>query len=315
MSIYDLQPRFAALFDGLKVAHGTGKGEWIKRPLRAEDWVKHLQGHGPGIGVAPLREDSTVAFAAIDLDEPDFGAAREMQRYIPGPSYIEISRSGNAHVWVFFDKACPAWLAMGVLREATLAAGKKGVEVFPKNPDFGRVKLGNYINLPFHGDSRHIAYFPESLDPQLYELEEFLTEVEEEGRNDPEKWLARAELMQISPPSARADRSSFGDKDQLHRCAERIITGEAGTIYDGTRNATIFMLAKCLLNWRQYTAEEAIETISAVNDDCFETPAPIAEIRRIVGNVEQGQYTSTGCDDPLVHQYTDPTCPIAHPRR
>jgi hypothetical protein len=309
MNVYDLAPRFAALFDGLKIAHGTGKGEWVKRPLRTEDWVKHLQGHGPGIGVAPLREDNTVSFAAIDLDEPDFDAAREMQKYIPGPSFVERSRSGNAHVWVFFDKACPAWLAMGVLKEAVLAAtNRKDVEVFPKNHDFERVRLGNYINLPYHGNNRPVLG---ALDAP-YALQDFISTAEGQ-RNDPEKWRVRAEFMQLTPPSERTQRSTFGDRRHLHSCAGRIIDGEAGPIVEGTRNAVFFMLAKCLMNWEQYeTADEVITTLLEVNRDLCDPPERESEIRRIVGNVAQGQYTSTGCDDPLVEQYADPECPIAH---
>jgi hypothetical protein len=88
-----------------------------------------LQGDGPGIGIAPLRPDSKVGFAAIDLDEPDFDAARRMQEFIPGTSWIERSRSGNAHIWVFFVEPIDAWVPMGVLRYATTAVGKQGVEV------------------------------------------------------------------------------------------------------------------------------------------------------------------------------------------
>ena len=312
MSVYDLAPRFAALFDGLKQAHGTGAGRWVKRPLRPEDWVKHLQGVGDGIGVAPLREDNTVAFAAIDLDEPDFDAAREMQRYIPGPSFVEVSRSGNAHVWVFFKPACPAWLAMAVLKEAVLAAGKQGVEVFPKNHDFAKVKLGNYINLPYFGGTRHMTETVGS-ETVTWGLDEFVGKAEETA-NDPAKWRARADIMQISPPSERKDAAEFGTQTHLHSCAERIISGEAGPIVDGTRNAVLFMLSKNLLNWQQVNREEALDILASVNNDLFDPPAPMAEVTRIFANVERSQFTSTGCDDPLCIQYSDPSCTIAHPR-
>lgn len=310
--IYENWRRFAALFDGLKVAHGTGKGEWVKRPLRPEDWIDHLLGKGPGIGVAPLRPDNTVAFAAIDLDEPDFDAAREMQDYIPGTSFIERSRSGNAHVWVFFSEPCPAWLAMGLLREATLAAGKNGVEVFPKNHDFERVRFGNYINLPYHGDSRFVL----SGGMANFEipLTQFLNRAEA-GRNDPKDWQRRAAFMQIGPPKAASERSEFGTQKALHSCAERIISGEAGPITEGHRNAVFFMLAKCLLNWTEIDSGEALEILRAVNDDLCDPPESDFELRRILGNVERAGYTSTGCDDPLVQPFADPSCPIANPRR
>lgn len=331
-NVYELAPRFAALFDGLKIAHGTGRGEWVKRPLRPEDWVKHLQGHGPGIGVAPLREDNTVAFAAIDLDEPDFNAAREMQQYIPGTSWIERSRSGNAHVWVFFKSACAAWVAMGILKEATLAAGKKGVEVFPKNWDFERVRFGNYINLPYHGDSRPIlcgrtAASTAGCDKHARRpggqvicscnaplpLEEFI-DAAESNRNDPVDWERRAALMQIVAPSERTDRAEFGTQRNLHVCAERIISGEAGPLTEGHRNAVFFMLAKCLTNWALVDHDEALDMMRSVNADLCDPPEADSELRRILGNVERARYTSTGCDDPLVAPFADPNCPIANPR-
>jgi hypothetical protein len=310
VNAYETYPYFASLFDGLRVAHGTGKGQWIKRPLRPEDWVKHLQGVGPGIGVAPLREDSTVAFAAIDLDEPDFDAAFEMQRYIPGPSFVERSRSGNAHVWVFFYTACPAWLAMGVLREAHLAAGKKGVEVFPKNPDFERVRFGNYINLPYHGKARPII----RPDGELT-LDQFL-EAAESGRNDPDDWQSRAGWFGLVPPSERTASTEFGAQKNLHSCAERIIQGEAGTIPHGHQNAVLFMLAKCLTNWNQVTHDEVLDDfLLPAAADLFDPVPPRSEVLRILANVERARYTSTGCDDPLVQPFTDPNCPIANPRR
>lgn len=311
----ELVGRFAALFDGLKIAHGTGKGQWIKRPLRPDDWIAHLRGEGPGIGVAPLREDNTVAFAAIDLDEPDFEAAREMQMYIPGTSWIERSRSGNAHVWVFFDKACPAWLAMGVLREATLAAGKKGVEVFPKNWDFARVKLGNYINLPFHGSERPIVGYSGDQGKGLSEmsLDGFLR-LADQTRNDPDDWAKRASMMQITPPSERKASAQFGTQKNLHSCAEHIISGEAGPITSGHQNAVLFMLSKCLTNWEQVDHDEALDMLLSVASDLFDPIPPRSEIVRILNNVERGQYTSTGCDDPLVQLFADPNCPIANPR-
>lgn len=321
--------RFATLFDGLKIAHGTGRGEWVKRPLRPQDWVDHLNGRGPGIGVAPLREDNTVRFAAIDLDEPDFDAAREMQRYIPGASFVERSRSGNAHVWVFFSAACPAWLAMGVLREATLAAGKRGVEVFPKNWDFERVKYGNYINLPYHGDQRPILRDPGDVEPfqdswypdeqaarersaKEYPLNEFL-ESAQESLNDPDDWHRRASLMQIEPPSNKRS-ATFGQQPNLHSCAERIIDGTAGVVSEGHQNATLFMLAKCLTNWEQVDHDEALDLLWTTASELFDPVPPRREVVRILSNVERARYTSTGCDDPLVQPYSDPRCPIANPR-
>lgn len=317
MNLYELQPRFAKLFSGLDTAFGYNSKppRWIKRPPRREDYLKHLQGEGFGIGIAPLRPDNTVLFAAIDLDEPDFEAAREMQEYLPGRSFIERSKSGNAHVWVFFEEPVEAWVAMGVLREATIAAGKKGVEVFPKNWDFARVRLGNYINLPYHGDTRKVV--SEFAAPggvtMYYTLEGFVTQAEQ-NLNVPEKWRRRAHLLQVPNPADR-DRANqdFGTQQNLHMCAEWIIEGNAPPISDGHRNAVFFALARQLSNWALVDSDEALDLLRSVNDEATDKTDD-SELRRILGNAERGQYTSTGCDDPLFAPYAHPNCPIAQGR-
>jgi TOTE conflict system primase-like protein len=306
-NIYELQPRFSRLFQGLEAAFGTGKGQWVKRPPRPEDFIEHLEGKGPGIGIAPLRPDNTVLFAAIDLDEPDFDAAREMQNYLPGPSFIERSRSGNAHVWVFFSDPVEAWIPMGVLREATLAAGKKHVEVFPKNHNFAQVRLGNYINLPYHGESRFI--YNNGMTGMELSLEAFLSAAER-SLNDPKEWETRATVwLQLSPPDHRQATSEFGTQERLHICAEALVSGETPPPAPGHRSNVFFMLAKCLTNWTGCDSAEALEYMRQVNNSSPD-PIPDSEVSRILGNAERGRFTSTGCDDPVVEPYTHPDCPI-----
>lgn len=314
MNVYKDYKRFAALFEGLQTAFGTGAGRWVKRPPRPEDWVAHLEGRGAGIGIAPLRPDNTVMFAAIDLDEPDFEAAREMQGFLPGVSWLERSRSGNAHVWCFFREPVAAWVPMGVMKEATLAAGKPHVEVFPKNHDFSRVKLGNYINLPFHGSERLIVSSSLDADAEPPTLDQFLSEAEA-TRNDPDAWKKTAKWMLISPPEERTTRAEFGTQRNLHICAEHIISGEAGPITVGHRSVVYFSLAKMLTNWEQCDHDEAWEILQSVNEASAPDSIPDSELRRILSNAERGQFTSTGCDDPLFAPFAHPDCPIAHPRR
>lgn len=317
MNLYELQPRFTALFDGLKMAYGTGRGEWVKRAPTPNDWLRHLKGEGPGIGIAPLRPDNTVMFAAIDLDEPDFDAAREMQEYIPGTSFVERSRSGNAHVWVFFKEPLEAWVAMGILKEATRAAGKDQVEVFPKNHDFAKVSLGSYINLPYHGDTRPVVSFTKdegnALRHARWSLEGFINEALL-YRNDPEKWRQYARYMLINEPEPRESTQQFGTQPNLHICAQHILSGEAGPITEGHRSVVYYNLAKQLTNWAQTDHEEVVEMMRSVNDFSAPDSLPDRELLRIINNAETKQFTSTGCDDPVFMPYAHPDCPIAYPR-
>lgn len=309
MSLYELQPRFVSLFSGLETAFGTGQGRWVKRPPRPEDWANHLAGRGPGIGIAPLRPDSTVLFAVIDLDEPDFDAGREMQKHIPGASFVERSRSGNCHVWIFFAEPVAAWLPMAILKEATLAAGREAVEVFPKNHDFTRVRLGNYVNLPYHGAARPVL----AKDGGAMPLGQFVAEAEG-SLNDPADWQKAADWLLLSAPNNRRSGQEFGTNPNLHSCAEYVIHGEAGDITEGHRNAVFFMLAKCLTNWSEVDHDEALDFLLGVNEDLCSPPEDPHELRRILSNVERARYTSTGCSEALVLPFTDPHCKIAHPK-
>ena len=306
--------QFAALFSGLDTAFGTGKGSWVKRPVQRNDYASHVRGEGAGIGIAPLRPDNTVTFAAIDLDEDDFEAAFEMTEYIPGPAWVEKSRSGNAHVWVFFSDPIEAWVPMGILKEATLAAGKDHVEVFPKNHDFSRVKLGNYINLPYHGNERPIVARRE--DGTLYPVgfDNFL-HVATARRNSPNEWRRKAEWLLISPPDQRERSAEFGTQPRLHICAEHVLEhADTNPVTEGHRAAVYFALAKQLTNWRDCDHDEALMLMRSVNEASPDTISD-SELRRILGNAERGQFTSTGCDDPLFAPYAHPDCPIANPRR
>jgi hypothetical protein len=318
VNVYELAPRFRALFDGLDTAFGTGRGQWIKRPPRIEDFVDHLMGKGPGIGIAPLRPDNTVKFAAIDLDAPDFDGARAFQQWIPGPSFIERSRSGNAHVWVFFREPLEAWVAMGILKYAIDAAGYKHVEVFPKAHDFSRVALGNYINLPFHGHERPIIDGGGDVP-----LEGFLMRAET-TLNEPEDWRKRAAWLMIEDPSKRQQREGqeFGTSRTLHICAEHImenVFSGAAPIAQGHRSVVYFNLAKQFANcelWSEVETLEALRAIRDASDEALGQPRKSdSELERYVRNAYEKRYTSTGCDDPVFTPYAHPKCPIANPRR
>jgi hypothetical protein len=318
--LYAALPRFRRLFTGLDTAFGTGDrpGRWIKRPPRPEDWLDHLQGKGNGIGIAPLRPDNTVMFAALDHDVVgDFDTGREMQALIPGASFMESTRSGKVHVWVFFKEPIEAWVVRGVLHEVAKAVGHPHTEIFPKNHDFARVKLGNYINLPFHGDKRPIFRPNQTQPAPRYTLEMFLDGAEG-SLNDPRKWHQRAAFLLIPDPAQRKESGSgkpFGEQDNLHMCAEHIIANaESNPLREGGRHDTIFALAKQFSNCRMYDHAETLEFLRYVNSHAL-PPIADSEVVRMLRNAETHQYTSTGCDMPNVAVYVHPDCPIAHPRR
>jgi len=294
---------FAELFSGRLDAIGSGRGGVERRRVTLDDYAAHLRGEGDGIGIFPLRDDGTVSFAAIDLDEPDFDAAQEMADLLPGVAWLERSRSGNAHIWAFFAGAIPAWVPRGIMREVLAAVGKPNVEVFPKQDRLGPDMIGNYITLPLHGKERQFLAIPSDLAITLTM----------EARNDPADWQTRAQFLGIAPPEEREQPAVFGRQPYLHRCAERILRwARVNPVVAGHRSVVYFSVAKQLLNWEAIDEEaawEQLQNLEAHSPDRI----PERELRRIFNNAARRGFTSTGCDDPLMAPYVAPDCPIAHP--
>lgn len=292
---------FMRLFAGRQDAYGTGKGEVVRAPVKAALYEQHLRGDGKGLGIFPLLDDGTLHFAAIDLDEPDFDAARSMQELLPGVTWLERSRSGNAHVWAFFTEPCEAWVARGLMREATVAIDKPRVEVFPKQDRLMEGMVGNYINLPYFGEERPMV--------DASSLAEFVGRALV-LRNDPESWRKRARFVGIEAPEHRISTSEFGEQAQLHPCAEHIIANRFDNpIRAGHRNVVYFNVAKQLLNWRDLDEDEAWDLLAEL--ECASPDRiPESELRRLFENAKRGEWTSTGCDDPLMGPYILDDCPI-----
>lgn len=300
---------FAKLFDGRKDVRGTNKGGVIHG---VSDWAQAYQEHlagKVGLGVFPVRDDNTVLFGAIDLDEPDFVLAVELQSLLPGTSWIERSRSGNAHIWVFFDAPLECWAAKAILRSATMAVGRPDVEVFPKQEALRDGMVGNYINLPFYGDTRPIL--PNETQGTRLALEQFLEQAEAQ-RCSASEWRDRAKSMGAGPPELRESTSDFRSRSKPHMCATYMLEHkDDNPLQVGHRAVVLFNLAKMLANVETFDEDEVLELVEDYNQ-AGEEAVPASEVARFVGNAFRGEFTSTGCDDALMTDYVHPNCPIAH---
>jgi hypothetical protein len=321
---------YMRLFRGRQDAYGTGEGRWIKKPPRRYVYENHLQGIGPGLGIAPLLDNGKVWFAAIDLDEPDFDAARELQKFLKfGHTFIERSRSGNAHIWAFFEEPIDAWIPRGIMREAIAGIGKPTVECFPKQNRLLAGMFGNYINLPYHGEARPILIptldggtlpRPSGLPTPLGEvtLEMFVRAAMKE-LNSPIEWRKRADWLMIAPPEEREhEAAEFGTASDLHICGQEIIARrDEVPVSEGHRNVVYFCLAKMLANWEACDREEALYMMKLVRDSADQqgvSHVTDSELKRILSNAERGKFVSTGCDDPLMAPFISASCPIGNPK-
>jgi hypothetical protein len=164
--------QFRKLFRGHQNAHGEYglvKGEkrvkTEKTPIPDEMWESHLAGEGPFIGVIPIREDSQCYFGALDVDDDEIDhvtLAQQVQE-LHLPLIVCRSKSGGAHLYVFFKEPVPAKLLIERLKIwADLLQLKnpdgRAIEIFPKQHKLSGTRIGNWINLPYYGGDETDRY-------------------------------------------------------------------------------------------------------------------------------------------------------------
>jgi len=166
--------RFAKLYRGYAQRYGRftiegreesgkfkGKAQTLDKPITAADYAAHVNGEY-GIGIIPLTEDDRVHFAAIDLDEypndPEGHAkwVREIVMAVKGQNVlVTMSKSGGLHIWLFTEEGMPASDAIAYMKSLAAHIGHAGTEIFPKQSSrSSATDVGNWINLPFFGDTR-----------------------------------------------------------------------------------------------------------------------------------------------------------------
>lgn len=206
--------RFAELFRGYQARYGryditgetvaeekvAGKARTVDQEITIKEYTSHVEG-GVGIGVIPLREDSMINFAAIDIDvyKQEDQAKRNLTHedialaLMETPLIVTKSKSGGIHVWLFASTPVSARLATDYLKAQAAQLGVAGCEVFPKQTErHSDDDVGNWINLPYYGGKR-TAVIPsksgsvvEYIEP---DLEQFLSIAEAAAQAVTEDYL------------------------------------------------------------------------------------------------------------------------------
>jgi hypothetical protein len=170
MDYHNLAKEFHALFRGLERAHGTyliqsrdgnklrGKAETVVGQVTDDLWEKHLRGD-QGIGIVPITDESTVRWAAIDIDVYeglDIGAMEKCLEDTKIPLVLCSTKSGGIHAYLFLKDWTPADLVREKLTQWAYVMGHHGTEVFPKQSKLAsEADVGNWINSPYFGDTRY----------------------------------------------------------------------------------------------------------------------------------------------------------------
>ena len=186
MTQEELPQKFYELFRGLDRGHGhydlsksvnegnkkKGRAMFVTGPATVESWADHLAGKS-GLGIVPIRDDSTVVWGAIDVDTYSIDLPALSKKLKETPLLVCRSKSGGAHIFCFASEPIPAKLMQERLSRAAAALGYGGVEIFPKQTELlaERGDIGNWLNMPYFGgedSSRYCLIDGESVTPEFF---------------------------------------------------------------------------------------------------------------------------------------------------
>lgn len=149
---------FAQEQDSVKV---TGKGVTKREAPTLAHWQDHVAGKN-GLGIIPIRSDSTCYWGVIDIDQYDLDlptlATRIHKLKLPMVPFR--SKSGGCHLAVFFKEPVDAKVLQEKLGKIAASLGYGGCEIFPKQTQIlvDRGDTGNWLNMPYYNGDMGMRY-------------------------------------------------------------------------------------------------------------------------------------------------------------
>lgn len=299
------EQRFSDLFRGFESRHGryavkrqessgkmSGDAKTLDSAPSVEDYGAHLRGEY-GIGIIPLTSDNRVYFGAIDIDQYPVSHAKIADAVRELPVLVTRSKSGGAHIWLFVAGGAPAEQVITVLKEWAAELGYGGCEIFPKQSYRAkREDVGNWINLPYFGDTRKCVMVDRNGSPVDLDLEEFLDVAEKCAQSVDEHFLTEV------APRVRGQRDLSDSKEDWEDgppCLQRIV--KDGGPPEGTRNAFFFNAAVYLA--RKYTSPDTVKDKLTKLNAAFEDSLPTAELERSITSATTKEYGYQCSQAPL----------------
>ena len=225
--------RFQALFRGGKKAYGksniasetksgkiTPKYTSVKSPLTPTQYQAHLNSEFR-LGVYVIDESDLCSFSVVDIDDynVDHMGLTKKLKALQLPSCVCTSKSGGAHIYLFFENPENPAKVREVLGEVAKYVGYPKAEIFPKQNSISEGKVGSFINLPFVGgkSSATVCYTengPLDFHGFLDYVESRLTTIEKIAA------VVRSAAAEKSNPSSSSEtREPSGRNDYLHSYA------------------------------------------------------------------------------------------------
>lgn len=297
--------RFMALFDGLDRAYGVyaldgvrsakgkekGKARTVLGAVDESHFSNHLDGT-VGLGIIPIRDNSTCSFGVIDVDEYsglDVESLSAKVKKLKLPLVVLRSKSGGAHLVLFMKHPTPAVAVRKALMDCALILDFGGSEIFPKQENLAsKNDVGNWINMPYFDALRTTRYA--LVDGEPLSIEQFLDHAESMSTTE-------AALLDIHPPT---DEVLEGGPPCLQALA-------SNGIPEGFRNETMFSFG-VYAKLKFPDNDEWKNQLDIYNNSYFHPPLPFQEVSGIAKAIEKKDYFYKCKNAPLCHYCNKDLC-------
>jgi hypothetical protein len=249
-----------------------------------------------GLGIAPIRDDTTCNFGAIDIDVYsglDHSSIAQRLQKLGFKLVVCRSKSGGAHLYLFLKSPAPAAKLRSYLQEVAAAIGRPtGTEVFPKQTYFAAddpQASASWINLPyFNAADPNCARYAVRADGYAFTLDEFIEHAEE----------CRVEVSVLSKPvNATLD---FPDGPP---CLQAIAS--SGGCPAGARNNGLFAIGVYL---RKAHPDRHGAMLDEYNQLYVSPPLPSEEIVQIKKSLSRKTYNYRCQEEPLISHCNAGAC-------
>jgi len=290
-----MKQKFIEIFSGLNIAYGKfvpedkndagklqGKNQIIRQPdgLPEKLWENHLNGV-TSLGIIPIDGNNECRWGCIDIDKYNGFDHLELIKKIRKhglPLIVFRSKSGGAHVFIFFTVPVKASLVQSRLKEFASFLGCAGSEIFPKQVKLllDKGQTGNYLNLPYFNADNTDRYALDD-DGNPCSLESFYT-------------------MHSIYAQDNADTDFIKLEDFFEEGPPCLNTLKLNGVPEGGRNETITNVA---VYYKKCGKKEFLQELLKIDEDMCDPPMGEKEVRIVYDSVTSKDYDYGCSKEPL----------------
>jgi hypothetical protein len=258
----------------------------VEKTSTLANFEKHMSGD-IGMGVVPVTDEGTCYFAAIDIDNHSGEVINHKEIHdkivaLKIPLVLCKSKSGGAHLYLFGTEPMKTGTVRSLMIKWAADLGYSGEEVFPKqeylrlNHDGSRA-FGNWINLPYFGDST-----PKGTERYA---------INSDGKLNMELFLSHAESFNVTQESL--EKLYYKGHPDAPPCIQKIL---ASSVSGGFRNEALY---NCVVYLKKAFPDSYRNKAFDLNTTIFDKALVHQEASKTISSAARRSYKYKCGEEPL----------------